>query len=176
MKIGRQGDGGGRPRIETIDDLQNCKIDGDFLVKFDILKNFDYKKEIELQNYIIENIDMFCRDILDDDLISFETEYQFEKQNYFSQRKIRADLYLKCKKQDYIVELKNPTHKSENRAAIGQLLNYSLQFLDSKKRQLVLITTLYDYDTEKVIKKYNLPIRYIYFSKDKILEFLKEND
>lgn len=130
----------------------------------------DFESEKSLLDYIVSNIENFCSDILDDTLISFETEKSITTRRRFSPRGRRIDLYIVGRKAKYIIELKNPFNQAENRYAIGQLLDYGREFLDPKK-ELVLLTTKFDINTAKTIAFYDLPIRYIYFDKRRILEY-----
>lgn len=134
------------------------------------IRTNDFKNEKELANYTKINIKKFTEDILEDELVSFEFEKKIIKREK-TQRHKRIDLYVVGKKGKYIIEFKNPTWNNENLNAIGQLLNYGRQFTDSKK-ELVLISTLFDEETARTIKYYNLPIRFIYFDKEKSLEYL----
>ena len=54
----------------------------------------------------------------------------------------------------------------------GQLLDYGRVYVDSIKKEvrLVLLTTYYDLSTAQTIKHYNLPIRYVYMDKERMLE------
>ena len=137
---------------------------------YSFLKNTDFKKEKDLKEFIMFNIDKFVKVQLEDKLINAYDEYQIIDQVYFGPRNRRIDIYLECKKHNYIIELKNPKYKSENTKALGQLLNYARQFSDSKKK-MVLITTFFDIETAKTIEYYKLPIKYIYFSKNVTLEY-----
>lgn len=114
----------------------------------------------------------FCDNILEDKLKSFETEKRFggcsKNRKYHTRQKMRLDIFIECENDKYIVELKNPTFKRENREAVGQILAYG-EYIDGAK--LILVTTMYDPDTEKIIRKYNLPIRYICISKRTSYEF-----
>lgn len=137
------------------------------------LKNKDFAKEINLVEYIIDNIDLFAKDYLDDVVKSFEIDKPILKRSSFSPRGKRVDIYIVGKKSTYILETKNPTNLMENRQGIGQLLDYGREFLDPKK-ELLLITTKFDHSTALTIKHYNLPIRYIYMSKLKGMEYKGE--
>lgn len=134
------------------------------------IKNNEFIKEKMLVDYIVNNIHDFGRDILNDEIISFEVEKDIEKQMCLSPRRRRIDLFIKGKNKIYLIECKNPKYSSENRSAIGQILDYGREFTDSEK-ELVIITTMFDLDTAKTIEYYNLPIRYIYISKKHILEY-----
>ena len=128
---------------------------------------FDYEKE--LVEYVVDNIDVFAKQILNDEIISFEVEKLVGKKRRYGKTKA-IDLFINGAKSIYIIEFKNPKFPTENREAIGQILNYGREFSDSKK-ELIIITTYFDLDTAKTISYYNLPIRYIYLSKKHIIEY-----
>jgi hypothetical protein len=143
---------------------------------FNTLKNNSFKTERDLLDYITENMSKFVEDVFNDVLVSFEREKVCHKQpNKFGPMTRRVDLYVVCEENIYIIELKNPKYLSENRKAIGQLLDYGRDFSDPRKK-MVLITALFDIDTAKTIEYYNLPISYIYFDKDKSLEYVRLKD
>ena len=145
--------------------------DGEVLLSANSVITQDFDQEKELSAYIVTYIHEFCRDVLNDRLISFEKNYHIcIWGDWKFKRDKRVDLLVRGEKGLYIIELKNPRYLAENRCAIGQLLNYGREFLDSKK-ELVLVTTKFDIDTAKTIKYYGLPIRYIYMDREKMLEF-----
>jgi hypothetical protein len=156
----------GRP-VEYTPESEEKEVFG---LNVDDLKTDEWGKEIDLLCYITNNIDLFCRDVLLDKLISFETEKEIKKKYKFGPRGQRVDLFINCERSVYIIELKNPKNISENRGAIGQILEYGMYFLDPKK-ELILLTTKFDIETARIIKFYDLPIRYIYFDKHKKAEF-----
>ena len=51
-------------------------------------------------------------------------------------------------------------------------MDYGRVYVDSIKKEvrLVLLTTYYDLSTAQTIKHYNLPIRYVYMDKERMLE------
>ena len=161
----------GKPKIyNNEEEIGNC-CDGEIIVEN--LTNDNFNKEIDLVNYIVLNIDKFVNDILNDELISFEIDMPINKQNRLAPRGRRIDLFIKGKNKTYIIETKNPSTGTENRFAIGQVLDYGREFTDPQK-ELIIITTKFDLNTAKTIRYYNLPIRYIYLSKKRILEFIDE--
>lgn len=85
------------------------------------------------------------------------------------------DLFIQGSKKIYLIELKNPSANTENRAAIGQILDYGTEFLDPTKKELVIITTMFDNYTARVISFYKLPIRYIYLDKERFLESINNS-
>lgn len=138
------------------------------------LFNKQFQKERNLSDYIEQNIIKFCVDVLDDVYLSHEKEVQADKHNRFQPRQPRIDYKIKCQNHTYLVELKNPKNTSENRHSIGQMLSYSVLLDDEDKFRMVVITTKHDMLTAKAIKKFNLPIRYVYFEKGKIMEYLRD--
>jgi hypothetical protein len=132
----------------------------------------EFRYESDLLGYITSNINKFCIDVLNDKLKSFESDKPIID-NVRKQHSKRIDLFVICENNSYIIELKNPKYESENRQAIGQLLDYGRFSPDSL---LLLITTKYDLSTAKTIKHYNLPIRYIYFEKSRIIEYIGEEE
>lgn len=164
---------GGRPlKFQSVEELQNV-ADQEVCLNPKGVRSNDFSKENELCDFIEGNLLFFCETILQDNLISFEREYQFG-QHYFGPREPRVDFLIIGEKSHYLVEVKNPQNLAENRAAIGQLLNYGRKYLDPKKT-LVLITSKFDHETACTIQEYKLPIRYIYLDKKRSLEFLKNN-
>lgn len=158
---------------ETINDIAKDIENQNIIINnTDKIKTEDFINENDLVDYIIQNIDNFAKDILQDRIINYEKEKPIKKNKRFSPRGKRIDLYIVGEKNNYIIEFKNPKYKSECRNAIGQILDYGREFSDSKK-EMIIITTYYDIDTAKTIKYYNLPIRYIYLSKRNVLEYME---
>ena len=161
----------GRPPLYSTSEKLQTKIDETTIKKS--LRNRTFVSEKKLQDYLVLHIKDFCRDVLNDEFISLKVDCPIRNiQLKLSPRVKRIDFIVQCVKKTYLVELKNPYLLAENRYAIGQLLDYGREFLDSKK-ELVLLTTKFDLDTAKTIEYYSLPIRYIYFNKGRSLEFRK---
>ena len=160
---------GGRPRKYEPEN-------GDVIVFSDMekLKYSGFDKEKTLCDYIERHIENFCRDILEDKYISYQTEVQKKSQEYFMPREPRVDFVIQCEKKQYLIEIKNPKNISENRNALGQILCYSALFEEEKPYQLIIITTKFDHLTAKTIKNFDLPIRYIYFERNMCMEYLGE--
>jgi hypothetical protein len=131
----------------------------------------DFKNEKELKDFIVRNIRNICKDWFNDEVISFETEKQVIPQLLFQPRRTRVDLYIHGKKDNYIIELKRPVTKCDNRYGIGQVLNYGRE-LEYLKAKLCIVTTKFDQDTAETISYYGLPIRYMFTSKTQMLEYI----
>ena len=155
-------------KFKGIDELEG-KRDGEYCFVGEGFGTDHFKKEKDLLDYITDNIEKFCNEILEDTLINFEADKSVSPVRGFGLRVRRCDLYVKCEGKTYIIELKNPFHKAENISAIGQILDYGREFTDPKK-ELIIITTLFDLNTAKTIKHYNLPIRYIYMDRERTLQ------
>jgi len=140
--------------------------------QFSKLQNNTFKKEKDLREFITQYIREFTEDVLEDEYISHNEECGITK-NTSRFRSRRMDLVVYGQKATHIIELKNPKYQSENRAAIGQLLCYAQDFIDPKKR-LVLISTKFDIYTARAIENYKLPIRYIYFDINHCYEYIGE--
>lgn len=132
-----------------------------------------YKKESDLIDSVVKDIEYLTEHILSDKYISHKREFDLSSQwgNSNRNRKSakRIDLLIRGKKQYYLLEFKNPKYPAENLNGIGQLLCYSSLFLDPKK-ELILLTTKYDHYTFGVLKSFAIPIRYFYIDEQVITE------
>ncbi len=129
-----------------------------------------FKSEKDLQDYIVNNIKKFCVTVLEDELISYIAEHRISGSERYNRSK-KIDLIIECKKNTYVIELKNPRYKSENISAIGQILDYGRLY--GKKSVLVIISTTYDKDTVSTINHYSLPIKFIYAEDELFLVYEK---
>lgn len=135
----------------------------------------DFSKEKDFVHFVTSNVFSFVRLLFNDEVISFETEYNLDKQYKLYPRGRRIDLFIVGRKKKYVIEAKNPKFGTESRAAIGQILDYGRE-LNDKNIELVIITTHFDINTAKTIKYYNLPIRYVYLSKKFFVEYLRSEE
>ena len=116
--------------------------DNIFVYDFKKLRNNQFKSEKELSEFISENIFEFTKDVLDDVLIDFEIERRISRRInglLFGRKNKRIDIYIKGQKKNYILELKNPCYRNENLSAIGQILNYGLNYDNC---DLIIFSTL----------------------------------
>ena len=122
-----------------------------------------YKTEKELENKICDNIQAFCSNVLQDDYVAHWSQVNLLGRVGGNKRTekgaLTVDIKIQCKRGKYLLELKNPIYKSENRAAIGQILNYGRLMPGYK---MVLCTTKIDIDTAETIDFYKLPIIYVF--------------
>jgi len=133
------------------------------------VQSFDFPKEKDLVEYFMWNIKGFCKNYLRDPLVKAEEQYSVGVRE-FGPRERRVDVFARCKRKNYCIELKSPKWSRENLAAIGQLLNYGRKFCKDGESELLLITTLYDVETYETIQRFNLPIRYIFMDKSRTME------
>ena len=134
----------------------------------------DFSKEIDMVRYIIDNIDDFAKDILNDEIILVEVDKPIDRQRFWPRWR-RIDIFIQWKLWVYIIECKNAKSSTEIRSAIWQLLDYWREYLDPKK-EMLLIANMYDDNTAKTITHYWLPIRYILFTKSKSFEYGKKEN
>lgn len=132
------------------------------VVTTDMPRTNDFTNERALADYVVLNAQKFCEDVLEDSYVAHSVEPKIDGR--------RPDIVFHGARTTHIVELKVPRHRTVNRQAIGQLLNYGRLFLDAEK-SLVLVTTVFDQDTAQTIEEYGLPIRYIFLSKTCSMEF-----
>jgi hypothetical protein len=132
--------------------------------------NKDYTNEKELLRFIVGHIKEFVSGFLQDEIVSYEIDKPIEISRRFTRGTRRIDLLIIGKAKTYIIELKTPFYPAENRAGIGQILDYGREFLDPKK-EMIIITTLFDINTAKTIEYYKLPIRYVYMDNMRFLEY-----
>lgn len=151
-------------------DIKNIQKDGNVFVEGDRILFDDFQSESEMVDYIISNIDSFTNIHLNDRVVSFEVDKDIAKQAIRCPRGRRIDIFIRGEKGIYILECKNSKNTSNTRAGIGQLLDYGREFLDPKK-ELILVSNVYDSNTAKTIEYYNLPIRYLILNKVNTLEF-----
>lgn len=158
-------------KFETVEDLEKLQ---NWNVQFDWNKFFNkhFKKEKDLVLYIINNIDSFCKDFLNDECIWFEIDSPININQRFGPRWKRIDILIKWKEKLYIIECKNTKNTIEIRQSIWQLLDYWREYLDTNKKELILISNMFDNDTAETINYYNLPIRYLIINKKQILEYV----
>lgn len=145
--------------------LGKYNSDGTYKAYESEMKFADFKTESEMQRFIADNIEDFCKNVLGDRLVSFECEKGFGKYTgaYSARKQYRIDICIIGESKKYIVEIKNPKAHCDCRNALGQLLVYSSYFSD---HELVLVTSKYDLDAARAIEKFALPIRYICLSKE----------
>lgn len=158
-------------KFKSVEDLQWIE-DWEVLLSCNKFMNNDFEKEKDLVAYIIENINEFSNLHLNDLVLEYEVDKPIDKQRFWPRWR-RVDIFIKWEKWIYIIECKNASNTTEIRYSIGQLLDYWREYLDSKK-ELILIANMYDENTAKTIKHYNLPIRYIIISKTNSLEYVRE--
>lgn len=120
----------------------------------------DFKSEKDLQEYIETNIELFCRDILEDPYVSHKTdEPVIQSIRQRARGTKRIDLLVQCENSLHIIELKSGGGNNI-RAGIGQLLDYGREFPYPTKK-MVLLSSTFDNSTALTIEEYKLPITYI---------------
>lgn len=165
----------GRPlKYEAPEDIALLP-DGEVVYSGSKLRFNHFATESELTQFLSENIKEFTASHLGGKYVRHCIDMPIVKQDRFSPRGKRVDIYVETTEGDYLIELKCPRYIAENRRGIGQLLDYGREFKD-KSPNLLLVTTNFDIDTARTIEYYNLPIRYLVAGKNQILEYLGESN
>jgi hypothetical protein len=134
-----------------------------------ILKKRLFKNEKEFTKFIKINIEIICKDLLEDIFLSFKENTYLSHFKGFSNNKPRIDLIIRCKKNTYGVEIKNPTFKfSELSKSISQLLAYQIiaKRNNFKIDRYILMLSDYDKIITDIIIEFKLPIDVIVIQKD----------
>lgn len=148
-------------------------VNGEYAYSQIELGGFEREKQIE--NYICENINTLWLQIFNEEVLSVDQQ-KAEILGYYSmgqhespmpRRGVRVDLIVNCKNGNkYIVEVKNPrVGQYDTINALGKVLFYSTKFPDANK--FVVISTIYEEGFAETVKRYNLPIDFVLFTKDK---------
>lgn len=131
-----------------------------------------FKNEKEMCNYIADNIDKFCKDVLNVEYEECLREWYFTPvgARRLSGNKPHIDIAVKCKDGEYVlIECKNPRHDyKENINAIGQLLDYIRIAEDNgyKIKDSWICTSKHKIGLTYTIKKFNLPINICVLNKN----------
>lgn len=134
----------------------------------------NFENESEIEKFFYKNIDDFMDTVFQEVVIRAETQkykpvgfFFINKEQKIVKRGPRIDLYVECKSGNkYIIEFKNNINgANETIKAIGQILFYSTLFPEANR--LVIVGTKYDNLFMETVKKFNLPIQYVLFGKNK---------
>lgn len=129
----------------------------------------EFKNEKEYQDYIENNITLFCKDVIGmGEYISHKTNKSIQKQN-FGGTKERADFIIKGTKGVCIVELKYPKNDfCELRNSIGQCLHYYVVAeANINFDKMCIVSPVFDQRIFNIVKRFNLPIELYYLTKEK---------
>jgi hypothetical protein len=137
---------------------------------YKVLKNNDFSSAQELKDYTLLNKEVFCREVLGFEYKSHVENHIFETIPHLFDEGIEVGLiFTDQEDQAHIVELKAPANTYlEGMQGIGQCLTY---FYLARVQELnlvdvCLVTTKHCNLVPLVIRDGNLPVRYIYFSKE----------
>ena len=130
----------------------------------------DFASEKEMCDYLEQNIDKFCVDILGLEYKSHKREYRISGRGSRA-KKIDFFIQTMCG-QNIAVEAKNPTFAGyELASAIGQVLGYICLFesVEQKVDRVVLLSSKIDWVIPATIARFNLPIHFVALDKSKHL-------
>lgn len=133
-----------------------------------------FEKEKLIEDFIFNNVSDLWRDIFNEKVTNSKKQkagitgfFAIGKNKHMPLRGARLDLYVECESGNkYIVEIKNPhPGQYDTMNAIGKVLFYSTQFPEANK--FVIVSSIYEQGFIETIKKFNLPIDFVLFTKDK---------
>lgn len=133
-----------------------------------------WSTESEFVDFIEVNIERLCTDILGGDYKSHQREWALMEQRMFGGNKPRIDMMIELKDGRRIgIECKRPKNSySELSSVVSQLMCYSTIAEDNglPMDEMYLLTTQYHNIVDRVIKRFNIPIKVVIFSRNKRLE------
>ena len=154
-------------KIELINDFQE-------------LINNDFHSERDFSKYIIENKEIFCKDVLGIKYKSHNTEMPFRKISHLHDNEPRVDIvFWDNKGNAYFVELKGRNNSYlDCMTGIGQCLSYYYlaRANDIKVGGVYLVANKHCNLAPLIIRDNNLKIEYVYFSKDKWAKVFNNNE
>ncbi len=135
-----------------------------------------FESEKELCDYIQLNMALFVADCLNEEVTEFSREYPLNGRcRAGAKGNRRVDFFIKTKSgQNIILECKNPYYKSEIANAVGQCLSYIALFelMEQRIDRMIILSTKIDSTLPLIIQRFNLPIEFIAFDKDKFLKYV----
>lgn len=133
-----------------------------------------FKREKDFCDFIEASITEFSNDILGEELVEYKREYSMR--GYLVGNKVtrppRADFMIKTKNRLALIEAKMYDPHSAY-AGIGQLLTYAT-YKKGEYTDLILITPKLPEITLHVIDNFELPIKVVLLTEDKIGIWTKE--
>lgn len=126
-------------------------------------KSKEFNKEKDMCDYIEDNIDIFCEEVLNTKYISHQRESYLDKAVKLQPNKPHVDFFIETENKEYIiVECKNPINVyRENVLAIGQILDYIRVAENNgfKIKEAWICTSRIKEGICETINKFNLPIK-----------------
>lgn len=151
-------------------------VDGLYKIgEVDNILNKDFCNEKGLCDYIEENIVDFCADCLGVEYSSHIREYSLSDERRRVKGNRRIDFLIITKSNERIgIECKYPSGMAELSHSVGQVLAYMTLFeaLGKPLTRIVIVSTKLDGVVPLMISKFNLPIGFIGFDKNKALTFV----
>ena len=122
----------------------------------------DFKSEKELCDFIEDNVQLFCLQILNREYSKHTREFYLTYFKAFGANKPRVDFFIKTKEhENFIIEVKNPKNTyGELINSVSQVLSYLIIAEENKVviHRAMIVCSRYDVRLIKIIKKFKLPI------------------
>lgn len=139
----------------------------------------EFDNESDFCDYIEINAEKFCIDIIEEEFVSYEREWDMNQYKVFGPRPKRVDFMFKTDKSECIlVECKKPTSAySELRNAVSQLMSYNITCIDNfiEPERNIIVSTKYHPVVGRMIDHYNLDIEFYLISKGQLMRLRQTN-
>lgn len=153
------------PIVEAVANKQPHTTEWDKSIKVHTKGKFsfsDFKNEKELCEYIEKNAKEFCENVLEEDFLSYEREWNMNRDKFFGPRSTSVDFMFRTKQSRcVIIECKRPRNiYSELRGAVSQLLAYSIVCKKNHEHpeRHIIVTTGFHTVVSDMIKEFDLPL------------------
>lgn len=162
---------------ESLSDIDTGLTPWELCPKVQLNKGVEYGRfstESDFCDFIEDHAEMFCIDLLEDEMIQYSREWDLNAYRMFGARPKRVDFMFKTRNSECIlVECKNPHHAyTELRNAVAQLMSY---YVTAKGNgvtvdRMVIVSTKHHETVVKMIEEFNLPIEYYLLKRGQILK------
>lgn len=131
----------------------------------------DFRTERDMCDYIEKHITLFCKDCLNVEYQSHKREYPLSDIAKVKGNKRIDFLIITTDNERIGVECKKPTYPCEVSNCLGQVLTYMTVFEQVGKpfQRMVIVSTKVEPSLVFTIEKFNLPVVFIGFDKDKFI-------
>lgn len=134
-----------------------------------ILKNKDFKNEKELKEYILENKEFFCSEVLGVTYMDHVVEFPFKPIESLHENTINVDIvFIDTEGLSHFIELKNPLNvHADCMMGIGQCLSYYYlaRAYNIPLAGVYLVTSKHSNFAPLIIRDNDLPIKYVYIDR-----------
>jgi hypothetical protein len=128
-----------------------------------------FKNENHLCDFLEDNLEKFSEEWLGGKVSRYRREWFFKEHRKFGGNRPRIDFMLEVNGKRIGIECKRASQSfHESTRAISQLLSYGVLAEENGNKfdEMILLTSSFEETTLKIIRKYNLPIRYFVLTRN----------